>query len=130
VPAFSPCALIPTYDNPRTVRAVVERVRAYTAGRGRGRRRERGEGRREAERLGADGLAAVTHRARNGGKGAAVKTGFAVRARARVHARAAGRRGRAARARGHPAVPGGGAARPEALVLGAPIYDASAPRGG
>ena len=26
---FRPCALIPTYDNPRTLRAVVEQVRAY-----------------------------------------------------------------------------------------------------
>jgi hypothetical protein len=86
------------------------------------------EGAAAVAALAEDGLA-VTHRAHNGGKGAAVKTGF-VRARAGLHARAAGRRGRAARALGHPAVVGGGEGGPSALILGAPIYDESAPRGG
>src|SRR5690606_17209400 len=73
---FRPCAVIPTYDNPRTVRDVVLRVRAYLpevvviddcSGEA---------GRLAVEALGAEGLAHVRRRAQNGGKGAAVKTGF------------------------------------------------------
>ena len=72
---FRPCALIPTYNNPDTVSDVVDRVRAYLPdvvviddG-------SAGPGRAAVERIGAEGRAHVSHRAENGGKGAAVKTG-------------------------------------------------------
>ncbi|HEY8432109.1 MAG TPA: glycosyltransferase, partial [Sandaracinaceae bacterium] len=73
---FRPCILIPTYDNPRTIRNVVLAVRRIlpdvvvvddASGE---------ENRREVEKLGEEGLALVTRRETNGGKGAAVKTGF------------------------------------------------------
>ncbi|WP_420829412.1 glycosyltransferase [Nannocystis pusilla] len=74
--AFRPCALIPTFDNPRTVRDVVLRVKAHLPdvvviddGSG-------PEGRAAVEAIGAEGLAHVRRRPHNGGKGAAVKTGF------------------------------------------------------
>src|SRR5690606_12644631 len=63
---------------PLTVRAVVEQARAYLPdvvviddG-------SAEPGRRVCEQLAAEGLAVVHHRERNGGKGAAVKTGFSV----------------------------------------------------
>lgn len=73
---FKPCILIPTYNNPRTIREVVLAVRALlphvvvvddASGE---------DNRRAVEKLGEDGLAITTRRAVNGGKGAAVKTGF------------------------------------------------------
>lgn len=73
---FRPCILIPTYDNPRTIRDVVLAVRALlpdvvvvddASG---------DENRSAVEALGKEGLALVTRRPVNGGKGAAVKTGF------------------------------------------------------
>lgn len=77
VAPFRPCVLIPTYDNPRTIRSVVERSRAHLSdvlvvddGSG-------PEGRAACEAVAAEGLAHVVHRPQNGGKGAAVKTGFA-----------------------------------------------------
>jgi glycosyltransferase involved in cell wall biosynthesis len=74
--SFRPCILIPTYDNPRTIRAVAER--AGRAGHpllivddGSG-----PEARAIVEEIAALGLAEVLHRTENGGKGAAVKDGF------------------------------------------------------
>lgn len=73
---FRPCILIPTYNNPGTIRDVVMAVKKLlpevvvvddASGEA---------NRREVEKLGEEGLALVTHRARNGGKGAAMKTGF------------------------------------------------------
>src|SRR5262249_9043419 len=73
---FRPCAVIPTYDTPATVRRVVETVRAHLAdvvlvddGSG-------PEGRAAVDAIARDGLAHVERRARNGGKWAAVKSGF------------------------------------------------------
>src|SRR5690606_36047012 len=75
--AFRCCAIVPTYDNPATVADVVRRARAHVdevivVDDGSG-----AEGREACARLEAEGLAVVVHRARNGGKGAAVKTGLA-----------------------------------------------------
>jgi predicted LPLAT superfamily acyltransferase len=124
---FTCCVLVPTYDNPLTVRAVVEAAREHVTdvivvddGSG-------PAARATCEALAADGLAIVVHRERNGGKGAAVKTGFA-----------------AARERGFTHVlqidadgqhdPGAiprflelGRTTPDAFVVGYPEYDASAP---
>lgn len=123
---FRPCALVPTYDNPRTVRAVVESLRAHLPvvlvddGSG-------PEGRAAARAIAADGLAHVVLREANGGKGAAVKDGFAAaRAQGFTHAVQVDADGQhavedvprfVAAAREHPA----------ALVLGAPLFDDSAP---
>ncbi len=73
---FRPCVLIPTYNNPATIRGVVEHARRYVSdvfviddG-------SNAETRAVCERLASEGLCKVHHHAQNGGKGAAVKTGF------------------------------------------------------
>jgi glycosyltransferase involved in cell wall biosynthesis len=86
-------------------------------------------GRHECERLAARGLAHVTHRPRNGGKGAAVKTGFSVALeRGFTHALQVDADGQHDLARA-PAFLEQATKRPDALVLGYPVYDDSAPRG-
>lgn len=127
-PAFSPCALIPTYDNPDTVRDVVERVGVYlpvvVVDDG-----SAGPGRAAVEAIGADGLALVHHRERNGGKGAAVTTGFELaRAQGYTHALQVDADGQHA-LEDIPRFIEAARDKPEALVLGAPIYDESAPKG-
>lgn len=125
---FRPCILIPTFENPRTVRAVVEGARAYVEdvvvvddGSG-------DEGRRAVESIARDGLAQAVFRSRNGGKGAAVKTGFAaVRDRGCSHALQVDADAQ------HdlddiPRFLDAARAQPAALILGAPAFDATAPR--
>ncbi len=126
-PAFRCCLLIPTYDNPRTLAEVVRRGRRFLSevivvddGSG-------AEGRAACERLASEGLAHVVHRERNGGKGAAVKTGFEeARRLGFTHALQVDADGQhdldsaeafLREARG----------RPGALILGFPCYDESAP---
>jgi polyprenyl-phospho-N-acetylgalactosaminyl synthase len=126
---FRPCALIPTYDNPSTIARVVAEVRRHipdviVVDDGSG-----PDGRRTIEDLGDRGEAITVHRARNGGKGAAVKTGFAeAHGRGYTHALQVDADGQhdladvprfLATARKHP----------DALILGAPVFDASAPLG-
>ena len=129
MPEFRPCALIPTYNNPRTVRDVVLRVReqlpdVVVIDDG-----SADEGRRAVEGLAADGLAHTHRRATNGGKGAAVKTGFQVaHALGYTHALQVDADGQHDLA-DIPKLLQAARERPEALVLGAPIYDASAPKG-
>lgn len=126
--AFRPCAVIPTYDNPRTVRGVVEDVRRHIAdvilvddGSGE-------EAGAVIDAIEREGLADLVRRSANGGKGAAVKDGLR-RARERgfthvIQVDADGQHDVAdvpkllAAAREHPS----------ALVLGAPVFDTSAPR--
>jgi glycosyltransferase involved in cell wall biosynthesis len=123
------CALVPTYENPRTVRGVVERLRAHLAdvvviddGSG-------PEGAEAVAALGRDGLAHVHRRPVNGGKGAAVKTGFAVAAGLGfTHALQVDADGQHA-LEDAPRFLAACRARPEALVLGVPVFDASAPAG-
>jgi glycosyltransferase involved in cell wall biosynthesis len=120
---FRPCAVIPTYDNPATVRHVVEAVRAHLAdvvlvddGSG-------PAGRAAVDAIARDGLARVERRARNGGKGAAVKTGFAAAQRLGfTHVLQVDADGQhdlgdvprfLAEARAHP----------DALILGRPVFD-------
>ncbi len=124
---FRPCILIPTYDNPDTIRDVVTSVRALcpdvvvvddASG---------PANQREVERLGEEGLALVTRRAKNGGKGAAVKTGFEfAREHGFTHALQVDADGQHALediakfleiAR----------ERPDAVILGQPIFDETAP---
>lgn len=127
--AFRPCVLIPTYDNPRTVRSVVERVRAHLADVVVVDDGSAAEGRAEVARLGADALAHVVHREKNGGKGAAVKTGFrAALELGFTHALQVDADGQHA-FDDIPRFLDAARAHPEALVLGAPVFDESAPRG-
>jgi glycosyltransferase involved in cell wall biosynthesis len=121
------CGVVPTYDNPLTVRAVVEALRAHVPevvlvddGSG-------PAGRKACDELSAEGLVHLVRLATNQGKGAAMRTGF-----------------RAAQALGYthamqvdadlqhdvrclPAFLAAGATDPQALVLGYPVYDGSAP---
>lgn len=124
---WRPCVLIPTYDNPATIEAVVRGAREHAQdiivvddGSGE-------EARAVLEAIAEQGLATVIHREKNGGKGAAVKTGFAAAiARGFTHALQIDGDGqhdlgaiprfleRSKRA-------------PEAAIFGYPEYDESAP---
>ena len=125
---FRPCILIPTYNNPATLRGVVERARAdcpdivviddHSAD----------EGRRAVAALTAEGLAQGRRLPENRGKGGAVKAGFEfARELGFTHALQVDADGQhcfediprfLAAARAHP----------EALVLGAPVFDETAPK--
>lgn len=124
---FRPCVLIPTYDNPGTIRRVVEAVRAHlpevvVVDDGSG-----AEGRAACEALAADELAHVFHRPVNGGKGAAVKTGFAQAfALGYTHALQVDADGQHA-LEDVPRFLAVARENPDALILGAPRFDASAP---
>ncbi len=124
---FRIAAVVPTFDNPRTVGAVVEGIREHLAavivvddGSG-------AAGRAACEALQRDGLAIVHRLDRNRGKGAAVKAGFDL-----AHARgfthvfqvdADGQHDLACL----PEFLAAAQQRPDALVLGYPVYDATAP---
>jgi glycosyltransferase involved in cell wall biosynthesis len=126
--SFRIAALIPTYDNPLTLRTVVEDVRRYVAdvlvvddGSG-------PEGREACAALARDGLAVVVHHEKNGGKGAAVKTGLReLAARGFTHAFQVDADGQHAIA-DMPRFLGAAEAHPDALILGSPEFDKSAPR--
>jgi polyprenyl-phospho-N-acetylgalactosaminyl synthase len=122
------CAVVPTYENPRTVRGVVERLRVHletviVVDDG-----SSPDGRAVVEALGRDGLAHVVRRDRNGGKGAAVKDGLlAARALGRTHALQVDADGQHA-LDDVPRFLEAARAEPDALVLGCPLFDANAPR--
>ncbi|MBM4341815.1 MAG: glycosyltransferase [Deltaproteobacteria bacterium] len=126
---FRPCILIPTYDNAATLRRVVERagrcgtpVLVVDDGSG-------PDAQAVARALEHENKARVVWRPVNGGKGAAVKAGFAAaRADGYTHALQVDADGQhdldrigamLAAARAHPA----------ALVLARPVFAAEAPRG-
>ena len=126
--AFRCALLVPTYNNPLTVRGVVETARKHL---------EHvivvDDGsspacRQACEEIAADGLAHVHHRERNGGKGAAVKTGFEVaRDLGFTHALQVDADGQ----HDLQAIPeflAVGRSDPAAVLLGCPRYDDSAPR--
>ncbi len=124
-----PCAVIPTYDNPRTIAAVVECVRRHirdiiVVDDGSGER-----GRTAVDQVGAAGDALVVRRDHNGGKGAAVKAGLRRAADLGfTHALQIDADGQ------HdtddiPVMLAAARDRPEALVLSSPRYDETAPRG-
>lgn len=129
MPEFRPCIVIPTFDNPRTIRAVVEGARTHldavvVVDDGSG-----DDGRRECERLAEDGLAVVVRHERNAGKGAAVKSGFARALELGfTHAVQIDGDGQHALAR-IPEFVAHASANPDALVLGYPVYDDTLHRG-
>lgn len=122
------CAVVPTFDNPATIFDVVQAtarvldVVVVDDGSG-------CAGRAAVAELGAQGLAHVVHRPVNGGKGAAVRTGFeTAKALGYTHALQVDADGQhhledierfLASSRNHP----------ESLILGAPVFDESAPWG-
>ena len=75
-PKYRPCILIPTFDNPLTIRAVALEAREHlphvlVVDDGSG-----PENRRAVDALEQEQLAKTRRRERNGGKGAAVQTGL------------------------------------------------------
>jgi glycosyltransferase involved in cell wall biosynthesis len=122
------CALVPTYDNPRTLAAVVERVRAHlpdviVVDDGSGQ-----EGRDAADAVERAGAAVVVRRAVNGGKGAAVKDGLRAAAdRGFTHALQIDADGQHEVA-DIPRFVAAAREDPAALVLGCPVFDETAPR--
>jgi glycosyltransferase involved in cell wall biosynthesis len=121
--------VIPTYNNPRTVRRVVIGAREHlpdviVVDDG-----SAAEARQILEAIASEGLAWVIHRDQNGGKGAAVKTGLRAAHQAGfTHAVQVDADGQ------HDVqlIPGFlDAARqdPRAVVLGCPEYDGSVPKG-
>lgn len=121
------CGVVPTFDNPRTVRQVVTGMRAHglevvLVDDGSG-----PEGKRVCEQLGAEGLAVVHRLAQNGGKGKATKRGLAVAAELGYsHAFQVDADGQHDLAQ-MPVFLEASRQQPEALVLGYPHYDASIP---
>lgn len=125
--SFRCCLLVPTYDNPLTVRAVVEEGRQYLPDVVVVDDGSHEAGRKVCEQLAVDGLAVVHHRAQNGGKGAAVKSGFEVaHGRGFTHVLQVDADGQ----HDLEAIPrflAHARERPRAFVVGFPRYDASAP---
>jgi polyprenyl-phospho-N-acetylgalactosaminyl synthase len=125
---FRVCALIPTYNNPLTLRGVVESVRPHVEivvvvddGSARA-------GRMAVEDLARESLACPVFRSKNGGKGAAVKSGFVLaRELGCTHALQIDADGQHAAA-DVPRFLDIARSDPDALILGAPVFDASAPR--
>jgi len=126
--AYEPVAILPTYDNPLTVGATVEKVLAeglpvILVDDG-----SADEGRAACAALAQDGQVFVVRRPLNGGKGIAVRDGlrraedlgfthgFQIDSDGQHDITAVARFLEASRA------------QPEALVLGAPQYDESAPQ--
>jgi len=124
---FRPCAVVPTFDNPRTIRGVVERVRAHlpdviVVDDGSG-----AEGRTAVAALAEAGLAQAHHRTRNGGKGAAVKDGFRLaRERGFTHVLQIDADGQHDD-RQIPEFLVAARQQPKAVILGEPVFDESAP---
>lgn len=129
VPAisFRCCLLVPTFNNPLTVRKVVEEARRYLTDVVVVDDGSADAGRRVCEALAQEGLAHVVHREHNGGKGAAVKTGFeAARRLGFTHALQVDADGQ----HDLTAIPqflARGREDPRAVLLGYPQYDDSAP---
>lgn len=126
--AWRGCFVIPTYDNPLTIRNVVEEARTFglpviVVDDG-----SAAPGRAACEHLASEGLATVVRLEHNSGKGAAVKTGFEI-ARGLGFTHALQVDGDAQHDLSHvPDFLEVSKQRPEALLLGCPVYDDSVPR--
>jgi glycosyltransferase involved in cell wall biosynthesis len=123
------CAVIPTFNNPVTIAGVVADVRRHLddvliVDDG-----SHDEGRRALDELAGKGVARVLRRERNGGKGAAVKTGLrAAHELGFSHALQIDADGQHDTA-DIPKFLARAAERPQAAVLGHPVYDETMPRG-
>jgi glycosyltransferase involved in cell wall biosynthesis len=125
--AFRPCAVIPCYDNPATIRGVVERVHKHLEHVIVVDDASHEACRRVLDEIASDGLARVVRRDVNGGKGAAVKTGFsAAHEQAHSHVLQVDADGQHDLA-DVPKLLATAAANPEALVLGRPLFDETQP---
>jgi glycosyltransferase involved in cell wall biosynthesis len=121
------CALVPTYDNPLTIGSVVDRIREHLPDVVVVDDGSAEPGRRAVEALGAAGRAHVHRLEHNRGKGGAVKEGFRVaRELGFTHALQIDADGQHDVAE-IPRFLAAAAARPDALVLGVPVFDATAP---
>lgn len=122
------CAVIPTFDNPRTIAAVVGRVREHLSdvvvvddGSG-------SEARAAIRALADEGVIVAVFRENNGGKGAAVLDGLrAASERGFTHALQIDADGQ------HdtndiPRMLAAATDKPDALVLAAPVFDETAPK--
>lgn len=126
--AHRPCALVPTFNNPETLRKVVMRLREHlddviVVDDG-----SAAPGRQVCQELSNEGLVDLVVREQNGGKGAAVKDGL-VRAAALgfSHALQVDADGQH-HLEDTPRFLAAAADAPSALILGCPIFDESAPR--
>lgn len=124
---FRVCAVVPTYENPLTVGAVVAALRPHVEAVIVVDDASGPEGRAACAALADPAGVVVVHRAQNGGKGAAVKTGLAeAQTRGFTHALQVDADGQHALERA-PAFIEAARARPDALVLGYPEYDTTVP---
>jgi glycosyltransferase involved in cell wall biosynthesis len=125
--SFRPCVVVPTYDNPITIRPAVTALRAHV---GDVLVVDDGSGpaaRAEIDRIGAEGLARVLRHDVNGGKGAAVKTGIRAAAAAGFsHVLQIDADGQHA-FQDLPRFLQAAQTSPHALVLGHPVFDGSVP---
>lgn len=128
MPDWRGCFVIPTYNNPVTIRGVVEKAREHgmpviVVDDGSG-----PEGRQACAELAREGLAIVVHLPHNRGKGFAVKHGFD-KARELGFTHAMQVDGDGQHDLSHvPEFVAASRKQPEALVLGYPQYDSSVPR--
>jgi glycosyltransferase involved in cell wall biosynthesis len=123
------CALVPTYDNPLTIGPVVDRIREHlpdilVVDDG-----SSDPGRRAVEALAASGRAHAHRLDQNLGKGGAVKVGFRVaRELGFTHALQIDADGQHD-ATEIPRFIAAASEKPDALVLGVPVFDETAPAG-
>jgi glycosyltransferase involved in cell wall biosynthesis len=121
--------VIPTYDNPRTIRSVVERLRPFLPNIIVVDDGSAAEGRAAVEALARDGLAITTRHEVNGGKGAGVKTGLALAAKhGFTHALQVDADGQH-NLEDVPKMIEAARASPTAVILGCPIFDSTVPKG-
>ncbi|HVJ90106.1 MAG TPA: glycosyltransferase family 2 protein [Labilithrix sp.] len=123
------CAIVPTYENAATLAKVVREVRAHVdsvivVDDGSG-----PDARSVTERLASEGLAIAVFREKNGGKGAAVKSGLARAAELGfTHALQIDADGQH-RSADIPRFIDAARENPTALILGQPVFDRTAPFG-
>ncbi len=127
-PVFRPCAVVPTYDNPATVAATVRDIGRYGLPVVLVDDGSASPGASVCRATAEQGDVVLVRRARNGGKGAAVRDGFDVAAGlGYTHAFQIDGDGQHDLGR-IPAFLEAAASNPNALVLGYPTYGDEAPR--
>jgi glycosyltransferase involved in cell wall biosynthesis len=126
-PVHRPCALVPTYDNPLTIAEVVTRIRRHLQDVVVVDDGSAAAGRAAIDELKRNGVAHVVRRPKNGGKGAAVKAGLHfAHDLGYTHALQIDADGQHT-IEDIPRFLKVARDAPDALVLGAPCFDASAP---